>query len=99
MNENPFETLGPKDVLKADRGSFNEKSEEMIETVASFLLTMGEPLSRWPYVGCLTMSDGVPVTVLKESGGGWQKGKLRMRVVVEFEPEPQLKVEQPSHDH
>jgi KGK domain len=99
MNENRFETLGPDDVFQLAPGKIHTRSEKMIDTVAPFTESMKQALATWPYCSFVTSPDGLEVSVLRTSGGGWQNGKLRMRVVVEFEPEPQLKVEQPSHEH
>jgi KGK domain len=54
-------------------------------------------LNAWPCVSFVTSPTGYPVSILKTLGGGWQKGKLRIRVVVEFKPEQPPKSEPKQH--
>jgi hypothetical protein len=82
-NEN-FEPLASEDVLLVDQGILHRQTR-LLETIAVITESSTKALESWPYVEAVRRSSGVPASVLRASGGGWQKGKLRIRVVVEFE--------------
>jgi hypothetical protein len=65
-----------------------------MDMLAAFTESFRGAVSAWPYADFVMHETGYPITVLKTSGGGWQKGKLRIRVVIEFEPEAPPNIEQ-----
>jgi KGK domain len=83
-----FEPLGQDDVLHIPVGTPQSRSPRLMDTVSVFTASFNESFNGWPYASFVTSSEGYPISILKTSGGGWQKGKLRIRVVVEFEPDP-----------
>lgn len=83
-----FEPLGQDDVLHIPQGTPQSRAPRLMETVAVFSSSFNESFNGWPYALFVTSPEGYPISILKTSGGGWQKGKLRIRVVVEFEPDP-----------
>ncbi|BAU66459.1 hypothetical protein STA3757_38640 [Stanieria sp. NIES-3757] len=42
--------------------------------------------------------NGIPFSILKSGYKGWQKGKLKIKVVLEFEPDEPEKPESPLDD-
>lgn len=83
-----YQQLGEDDVLQISVGTSKNGTPRLMDTVALFTNSLKEALGGWPYVGFVMSSTGYPISILKASGGGWQKGNLRVRIVVEFEPEP-----------
>jgi hypothetical protein len=84
-----YQLLGEDDVLQIPQSASGRREPRLMETVSLFTASLKEDLNSWPYVAFVTSPTGYPVSILKNSGGGWQKGKLRVRIVVEFEPEPE----------
>jgi hypothetical protein len=84
-----YQPLGEDDVLQIPQGASGRREPRLMETVSLFTASLKEALNAWPFVGFVTSLTGYPVSILNTSGGGWQKGKLRVRIVVEFEPEPE----------
>lgn len=82
-----YQPLSEDDVLQIPKGTPSSSAPRLMETVSLFTASLKEALNAWPYVSFATSPTGYPVSILKTSGGGWQKGKLRVRIVVEFEPE------------
>jgi hypothetical protein len=89
MTDGNFESLGSEDVVQVQAGSLY-KQPRLIETINEIRQSSISALASWPYAQATRDSNGIPVSVLKISGGGWQKGKLRVRVVIEFEKDEQL---------
>jgi KGK domain len=83
-----YQPLGEDDVLQIPQSASGRKEPRLMETVALFTTSLKEALNAWPFIGFVTSPTGHSISILKASGGGWQKGKLRVRIVVEFEPEP-----------
>jgi KGK domain len=94
-----YQPLGEDDVLHIPESASGHRESRLMNTVAPFTASLKEALNSWPYVAFAKSSEGYPVSILKTSGGGWQQGKLRVRIVVEFEPDPQPIVEEQHHDH
>jgi KGK domain len=93
-----YQPLGEDDVLQIPQSASGHREPRLMDTVTPFTDSLKEALNSWPYVPFVRSSEGYPVSILKTSGGGWQKGKLRVRIVVEFEPDPQP-IEEQHHDH
>lgn len=94
MNENRFEPLGQDDVVQIPHGVPGRNATRLMDTLAAFTQAFKSALNAWPYADFVMHEKGYPITVLKTSGGGWQKGHLRIRVVFEFEPEVPPNAEQ-----
>jgi hypothetical protein len=92
-----YQPLGEDDVLQISNGRSGRGQPRLMDTVALFTASLKEALNAWPFVGFVRASEGYPVSILKASGSGWQEGKLRVRIVVEFEPDPQPVGEEQSH--
>jgi hypothetical protein len=99
MNENRFEPLDSEDVLQIPHRTFNTGSPRFMDLLSAFSESFRTALNDWSYNSLVMHETGFPISVLKTSGGGWQKGRLRIRVVFEFEPELPPIVEEQSHDH
>jgi KGK domain len=82
-----YQPLGEEDVLQIPQNASGCRESRLMETVSLFTASLKEALNAWPYVSFVTSSTGYSVAILKASGGGWQKGKLRVRIVVEFKPD------------
>jgi hypothetical protein len=82
-----YQPLDEEDVLQISQWTSSSKTPRLMETVSLFTASLKDALNAWPYVSFVTSPTGYPASILKTSGGGWQKGKLRIRIVVEFEPE------------
>lgn len=95
-----YQPLGEDDVLQIPQGASGNREARLMDTVAPFTASLKDALNSWPYISFVRSSEGYPVSILKTSGGGWQKGNLRVRIVVEFEPEQpsNLESEQDSLD-
>jgi hypothetical protein len=87
MPENNYEPLGQDDVLQIPQGTPDNRATRFMDTLSAFTQSFKSALNAWPYESFVMHEKGYAVTVLRTTGGGWQKGKLRIRVVVEFEPE------------
>jgi hypothetical protein len=99
MPENNYEPLGQDDVVQIPVGLIVNGSPRFMDTLTPFIESFKEAVRSWPYAPLVMHEKGYPITVLKTSGGGWQKGKLRIRVVIEFEPEQPPELGEHSHDH
>jgi hypothetical protein len=89
MTDSNFESLGSEDVVQVQAGILH-KQPRLLETINEIHQSSITALSSWPYAQAARNLNGIPVSVLKTSGDGWQKGKLRVRVVIEFEKDEQL---------
>jgi hypothetical protein len=88
-----YQPLDEEDVLQIAQSASGHREQRWMDTVAPFTASLKEALNSWPYVPFVRSPEGYPVSILKTSGGGWQKGNLRVRIVVEFEPEQPSKLE------
>jgi KGK domain len=82
-----YQPLSEDDVLQIPQNASSHREPRLMETVSLFTASLKEALNAWPYVAFVTNPSGYSVSILKASSGGWQKGKLRVRIVVEFEPD------------
>jgi hypothetical protein len=96
-NEN-FESLSPDDVLLIEQNQELELDSRLVDKISLFALSAQEYLTGWPHATLLKMSGGVVGSVLKANGGGWRKGKIRVRIAVEFCPDEPLNFEAPHHE-
>lgn len=98
MNENNFEPLADDDVLHIEQGMFPNAPNKLIDTAGPFSDAVKKALASWPYVNLVNQDKGLPGSILKTSGGGWQKGQLRVRVVIEFQSDPPFSEDWPPQD-
>jgi hypothetical protein len=89
MTDGNFESLGSEDVVLFGEGTLH-RQPRLLETVAVITESSTKALESWPYIQAIRNLNGVSAKVLSPSGGGWQEGKIRVRVVIEFEKDEQL---------
>jgi hypothetical protein len=70
--------------------SRTSKVEDMMEEIKDFLSSSKLPCQEW-------VDDGVECEVLQGQGGGWQRGKVKLSVCLEFIPDkPEVYQHSPS---
>ena len=93
MSNEPFESLSPDDVLLIEQNQELGLDSRLVDKISLFALSAQEFLTGWPYATLFKMSSGADGSVLKANGGGWRKGKIRVRIAVEFCPDEPMNAE------
>jgi hypothetical protein len=98
MSNDTFEQLSPDDVLLIEQSQELGLDARLVDKISLFSLSAQEFLTGWPHATLFKMSGGVVGSVLKANGGGWRKGKIRVRIAVEFCPDESLYAETSHHE-